>query len=260
MKPILYTLAILSLLASLASCRTTQTSASLSAPIGSRPTNNAIRRVEQSFAQENHAYRMASNVQLSSSSINFSSRVDWLIVKKQGIKASIRPVFFMEAARAFFFPDAFYLYDLVGKRKLEMTYQELSKEIGVEVSYALIEAAILGEFVSGANIPISLSQTVSGASRLEQKLNDGSCLQYEIAQDRILKTSFETFDQEDRIEIVYQKPSSQIDWIHNQKLKARTQIEVSTFDQLSSGESASLALPSGNFRKLTFQAIKQMLK
>lgn len=63
------------------------------------------------------------------------SRVNFTAIKGQGIKLSIVPLVFVEAARLWFSTDGITLVDLINGRYAQESYEALSERLGFPVNY-----------------------------------------------------------------------------------------------------------------------------
>lgn len=80
----------------------------------------------------------------------FSSRLNLLALRGQGIRLSVVPFPLVEAARVWFTPEGVTLVDLINGRYAQESYLTFSQYLGLEITYAQVEALLLGQvFVPG---------------------------------------------------------------------------------------------------------------
>ncbi len=78
---------------------------------------------------------------------NLSSKVRMEVGRGKGVYLSIRPFPLIELARFWFLPKRIYIVNLMDKSYAELSYKQLSKELGVTLSYPQVEGLLTGQLV-----------------------------------------------------------------------------------------------------------------
>lgn len=270
MKPILYSIISWALLTLLVGCSVRRPATTATQPIGgvSISQSSPLGSIRQNTRQES-AFRFSSNSSIRAGEINLGSRVDWDVTPGQGIFLSLRPVVFVEAARGYLTPSSVELYDLMGKRKVEVSYDDLSRELGIRVDYPLLESFLLGQIIAeSASSKFSLqSQDQDQDIRQVHSLRlDGAEILYQISDLCIDHTLFSSPKKEDLIEISYSRdksrpmPSSQTVWKRKGKNKATLDIQIESYRSISLEESRLNSRPRGSYSTISLQELKNLFQ
>ena len=89
------------------------------------------------------------------------------IERDGGIRVSLRPVSFVEAARIYILPQEILLFDRIHSYKTSLSYGYLSDIIGFNITYTDVQDLLLGEFHS------TPSRTVSALNADEADIHTG---------------------------------------------------------------------------------------
>lgn len=135
---------------------------------------------EQLLLSTSIPYRHVADGEISLGRNSFSSRVDIFVDRNMGVMLSARPLPFVEAARLYVSSTHVALYDLIHETKSSYSYSELSRQLGVEVSYPMLRDLLLGEVsylgestytVEGRSLRVDLSSRGKQAM-LSYQVND----------------------------------------------------------------------------------------